>query len=220
MTAPDPIERYLGDLRASLRVPDADRILAEAADHLREGTAAGLAAGLTDREAQQAAISGFGSVSAVVRAHQTWRRRAAGELTGLTLALWKIAGLFLAAFGLTSLAGIALGTHPVPVTGPVVQHAAAGIAGLILLAGCRLMRRFRRRRAGVAAGRSGRFAAVAVIFFGATTVALALLNVGGAVPVARPPALACLALASGYAIQLGMRRCMGRTASLPGAPRG
>jgi hypothetical protein len=220
MTAPDPIERYLDELRASLRVPDADRILAEAADHLREGTAAGLVAGLTEREAQQVAISGFGSVSAVVRAHQTRRRRAAEELTGLPVALGKMAGLFLTAFSLTSLAGIALGTHPVPVTGPAVQHAAAGIAGLILLAGCRLMRRFRRRRAGVTAGRSGRFAAVAVIFFGSAAVALALLNVGDAVPVERPPILACLALASGYAILLGMQRRMDRIASQPTAPRG
>lgn len=219
MTAPDPIERYLAELRAGLRVQDADRILAEAADHLREGTAAGLSAGLTERAAQQAAISGFGSVSAVVRAHQTLRRRAAGELTGLTLALWQMAGLFLAAFSLTSLAGIALGTRPVPVTGPVVQHAAAGIGGLILLAGCRLTRRFRRRRAGVTAGRSGRFAVVAVIFFGGAAAALALLNVGGDVSVERPPAVACLALASGYAIRLGMQRRIDRTASQPAAPR-
>ncbi len=46
----EPIARYLNQLRASLRTPEANRILAEAEDHLREATAAGLAAGLTERE--------------------------------------------------------------------------------------------------------------------------------------------------------------------------
>ena len=45
--------------------------MAEAEDHLRETAAAGVAAGMTEIEAQEAAISAFGSVRAVVRAHQT-----------------------------------------------------------------------------------------------------------------------------------------------------
>ena len=44
-------------------------MLAEAEDHLRESVAEGLAAGLSEREAQEHAVSSFGSVRAVVRAH-------------------------------------------------------------------------------------------------------------------------------------------------------
>ena len=215
VTAPDLIERYLAELRASLRIPGAGWIIAEAEDHLQEGAAAGLAAGLTEREAQQAAISSFGSVRAVVRAHQTRWRGAVAGLSGLILAFLKVAGLFLAAFSLISLAGIAgiaLGAHPVPLTGPAVQHLAAGIAGLILLAGCHLRSRARRRRADAAAVRSSRFPVAAVILFGATAAVLALLNATGAVPVGSISIGACLALAAGYAVRTRMQWRMGRTA--------
>jgi len=57
---PDPVDKYLAELRASLRGPDTDGILAEAEDHLREGVAAGQAAGLTETDAQEAAITAFG----------------------------------------------------------------------------------------------------------------------------------------------------------------
>lgn len=72
------IEEYLHQLRASLRTrpEETSRILAEAEDHLRESVAAGRAAGLTETEAAEAAISSFGTVRAVARAHQT---RAAGQ---------------------------------------------------------------------------------------------------------------------------------------------
>ena len=65
----DPIDRYLAQLRASLRgSPErAERILAEAEDHLRSSAANGLAAGMSEREAQEAAIAAFGRVPAVVR---------------------------------------------------------------------------------------------------------------------------------------------------------
>lgn len=66
----DLIGQYLADLRARLRTPDAALVIAEAEDHLRDSVAAGLAAGLSEPEAQQAAISAFGSVRAVVRAHR------------------------------------------------------------------------------------------------------------------------------------------------------
>ena len=57
-----PIEEYLAGLRASLRVApgQAELIVAEAEDHLRETAAAGVAAGMTELEAQEAAISAFG----------------------------------------------------------------------------------------------------------------------------------------------------------------
>jgi hypothetical protein len=62
---PDLIEGYLSELRAGLQVTaeQAGLIVAEAEDHLREAAARGLAAGMTEREAQEAAISAFGSSS-------------------------------------------------------------------------------------------------------------------------------------------------------------
>jgi hypothetical protein len=55
-------------------------VLAEAEDHLRESVAAGLAIGMTEREAQDAAISAFGPVRAVVRAHHRRLRQLAADL--------------------------------------------------------------------------------------------------------------------------------------------
>jgi hypothetical protein len=64
------VDEYLSQLRASLRTrpEETSWILAEAEDHLRESVAAALCAGMTQVEAQQAAVSAFGSVRSVVRA--------------------------------------------------------------------------------------------------------------------------------------------------------
>ena len=103
----DPIKEYLARLSASLPVRDAERILAEAEDHLRETVTAALAAGMTEREAQEAAISAFGSVAAVVRAHQARPRHllkgrtAKAVLGDLFLSAWKLGGLGLTAIGLS-----------------------------------------------------------------------------------------------------------------------
>jgi hypothetical protein len=103
MTTPDgPLHQYLGQLRANLRTADASLILAEAEDHLRESVAAGLAAGLTELEAQEAAISSFGSVRAVARAHQSRRSRTAAVLTGLAMAAWKLTWLLLLAYDVST----------------------------------------------------------------------------------------------------------------------
>jgi hypothetical protein len=85
----DLIARYLAELKAGLRTtPErAGQILAEAEDHLRESVAAGLAIGMSEREAQEAAISAFGSVWAVVRAHALSRGQLAA---GLVLAALKL----------------------------------------------------------------------------------------------------------------------------------
>jgi hypothetical protein len=212
----DPVQRYLDELRVRLRAPDAHWILAEAEDHLREGTAAGLAAGMTETEAQEAAISGFGSVQAVIRAHQTRRGRVATMLSGPAAASSTVAGLFLAAFGASSLAGIAgiaMGAHDVPLTGPIVQHVAAGTAGLLLLAGGHLIRRFQRRRDHVVAARSARlFPLVALTVFGGSATVLVLLNASGTVPVGRPSILACLVVAAGYAVRMRILRRTGKLA--------
>ena len=105
----DPVERYLAQLRDSLRTHEAELIMAEAEDHLRETVAAGLAAGLTEREAQEAAISAFGSVTAVVRAHEerpgnpVKGRTAGAMLMDLFLSRWKLAGIGLTAIGVSGL---------------------------------------------------------------------------------------------------------------------
>jgi len=109
--SPDLIEAYLNELRASLqRAPEnAELVVAEAEDHLRETAADGLAAGMTEREAQQAAISAFGSVTAVVRAHASRPggflrgRTPAAVLGDLILAGWKLAGTGLIAVGVSGL---------------------------------------------------------------------------------------------------------------------
>ena len=95
MSAPggDLVEEYLDQLYARLRCAprDARRILAEAEDHLREAVTDGLAAGLTQAEAEQQAVSGFGSVRAVVRAHD--RAAAAAAQPSRCSATSTLAGL-------------------------------------------------------------------------------------------------------------------------------
>ena len=110
-TSRDLIGEYLAELQASLRVApgEAGLIMTEARDHLRENVAAGLAAGLTEREAQEAAISAFGSVRAVVRAHESVpghllkSRTTAALLGDMFLAAWKLASLGLIAIGASGL---------------------------------------------------------------------------------------------------------------------
>ena len=100
----DLIAGYLAELRAGLWVPaaEAELIVAEAEDHLRETAAVGIEIGLTELEAQQAAISSFGSVRAVVQAH---RRRfvTAGDAA---MAAWKLTGLLAATVGIAGLASV------------------------------------------------------------------------------------------------------------------
>ncbi len=145
----DPIAGYLAELRAGLRVRpgEAELILAEAEDHLCETAAAGMAAGMTGLEAQQAAISSFGPVRAVVRAH---RRRpvtaadaamAAWKLTGLlatTVGACGLAGMGVFAFLLRSAPGGMSGALPPPVLAALVVYAAMAAGGLVLLATRRL----------------------------------------------------------------------------------
>ncbi len=107
MVGVNPVDEYLRQLRAGLRTRDADLIMVEAEDHLRETVAAGLAAGLTEREAQEAAISAFGSVRAVVRAHATRPgnlvkgRTPKPILADLFLSAWQLGGIGLMAIGVS-----------------------------------------------------------------------------------------------------------------------
>jgi hypothetical protein len=232
----DPIEEYLDQLRAGLRTGlraglwagprEAELILAEAEDHLRETAAAGLATGMTEREAQEAAISSFGPVRAVVRAHHARRGwRAAAAEAGL--AVWKLASVLLLTSGVTGLAIAAINTiWPTMVLTPNpglcwpclpaqnfvlvplgvsdslwLAWAVATLGGAILLAGCGLtLRRRRRRGRGMLLG--GLFPVVAAGFFSA--IALALTTLGASVPewLTTGFAGAYLAVAVGYAVQM------------------
>ncbi|HEY2442595.1 MAG TPA: hypothetical protein VGI31_05635, partial [Streptosporangiaceae bacterium] len=110
----DLIEEYLSDLRASLELApqEAGLVVAEAEDHLRETAACGLATGMTEHEAQLAAISAFGSITAVVRAHASRPdgfirgRTPAAILGDLILAGWKLAGAGLIAVGISGLVAL------------------------------------------------------------------------------------------------------------------
>jgi hypothetical protein len=107
----DLIAEYVSELRDRLELDPAEAalVVTEAEDHLRETEACGLATGMTRHEAQLAAISAFGSVAAVVRAHAS---RPAGFIRGRTpaavvgdliLAGWKLAGTGLVAVGVSGL---------------------------------------------------------------------------------------------------------------------
>ncbi|HUN38091.1 MAG TPA: hypothetical protein VMU95_39375 [Trebonia sp.] len=147
--APDLIAGYLDDLGAGLRVPvaEAELILAEAEDHLRETAAAGLAAGMTEAEAQRSAIFSFGPARSVARAHH----RRAITAGGLAMAAWKLAGLVSVIIGAGGITGMeifeyGLRTSPAGSDGLdplVVVYAAMAAGGLVLLAVRRLARRGR-----------------------------------------------------------------------------
>jgi hypothetical protein len=107
----DLIEEYLNELRARLRLAPAQArlVVAEAEDHLRETADCGLTAGMSEHEAQQAAISAFGSIRAVVHAHASrpadlLRGRTPAAVAGdLVLAAWRLAGTGLVTVGVSGL---------------------------------------------------------------------------------------------------------------------
>jgi len=168
----DPIAGYLAELRAGLRSPaaEAELIVAEAEDHLRETAAAGMAAGMTELEAHQAAIASFGPVRAVVRAH----RRPAVTAGEAALAAWKVTALLATTAGAGGLAGLGIfafllrsapagppgppgppglscpyscnfssgpAVGPNPVLTALVVYAAMAVGGVVLLAARRLATR-------------------------------------------------------------------------------
>jgi hypothetical protein len=215
VSAGEPIERYLGELRARLRGRDAGLILAEAEDHLREDVAAGLAAGITAEEAHYAAISSFGSVRAVVRAHQPRWRRAVARLSHPALALSQLGGLFLVAFNTASLAGLAVIEVRLDFVLPavaIISHVAPGLTGLALLYAGRRARR--RRGAHITPARAAspaRFAAGAALLYAFTAATLTVFGVAGAIPLIWMIILACGVLALGYAIRFGTLSRRGST---------
>lgn len=108
-TAPDLIAGYLEELYAGLGVPaaEAELIAAEAEDHLRETAAVGMEIGMTELEAQQAAISSFGPIRAVVQAHC----RRTVTVGGVAMAAWKLAALLATTVGVGGLAGMGIYTY-------------------------------------------------------------------------------------------------------------
>jgi hypothetical protein len=102
----DLIEAYLDELRGGLRVlpGEAEMILAEAEDHLRETAAAGLAIGMTELEAQEAAISSFGPIRAVTRAHLARATGGPAVLANVVMTAWKLVSLLLLAGGASGMA--------------------------------------------------------------------------------------------------------------------
>jgi hypothetical protein len=154
----DLIAAYLDELRAGLRMPPgrAELVVAEAEDHLRETAAAGTAIGMTELEAQQAAISCFGPVWAVTRAHHL-RGGAAGEVA---IAGWNLVAVLAVTVGFGGLANVGIRVlfgHPpagaqLVGLGPAQRallYGALMVGGVIALAGYWLIRR-QRRRAGSA----------------------------------------------------------------------
>jgi len=102
----DLIEEYLNQVRAGLRIApaEAELVVAEAEDHLRQTVAAGLAVKMTEREAQEAAISSFGPASAVIKAHQTRVNRAALRSGEAAIAALRLTSVLALAGGVTGLA--------------------------------------------------------------------------------------------------------------------
>src|ERR1700684_3249508 len=102
----DLIAGYLAELRAGLWVlaDEAELIVAEAEDHLRETAAVGMEIGMTELEAHQAAISSFGPVRAVIRAHRR-RTVTAGDAV---MAGWRLTRLPAAGAGAGGLATVLL----------------------------------------------------------------------------------------------------------------
>jgi hypothetical protein len=201
----DLIAGYLAELRAGLWVSaaEAELIVAEAEDHLRETAAVGMTIGMTELEAHEAAISSFGPVRAVIRAHRR-RTVTAGDAV---MVAWKLTGLLATIVGAGGLAGIFLlhsppvwaggvravqdgptgvcqcSIHMVPITSPAVMalpYVAMAAGGLALLATrqlaiYQLAARRRARR-----GTSGRLSpAVTASFFLLVMALMLALNVSG-----------------------------------------
>jgi len=138
----DPIQRYVDQLRLSLRIPEVGRILVEAEDHLRAAAAAKVAGGMSEQRAQEAAIAGFGPVHEIVYAHQTRHGRAAAMLADLGLSAWRVIACYLlAAFALELLQN-----QPRTSAAAVAEWAGTGAAGLALLAAYFAVRRYQRGR--------------------------------------------------------------------------
>lgn len=163
----DLTERYVAELRASLREP----------------VAAGRAADLTERADQQAAISTFSTARAAPRAHQRPATRAelglaACQAVGVYLLTVCAVSFAVYAVGWQAVSSSPPGRYPFAMTrvypGPPALWLGCGVAGLALLGGCHLARRARqRRRLGRGDVPGAFYSLVTAVFCVALTVALA-----------------------------------------------
>jgi hypothetical protein len=146
--ATDLIAGYLAELRAGLWAPavEAELIVAEAEDHLRETVTVGMAIGMTEPEAQQAAISSFGPVRAVVRAHRR-RMVTAGDAV---MAAWKLIGLLATIVGAGGLATVFLLHSPLAWATGVREIQDAACLAVAVASGVQAALRLARRRLGSA----------------------------------------------------------------------
>ena len=203
----EPIRQYLDQLRLSLRIPEVGRILIEAEDHLRAATAAGVAAGLSQTEAQRAAIARFGPVSAIVYAHQTRHGRIAAILADLGFAAWRAAAyLMLAYFVISGLEQLHPGAQGPTVSG-IATWVAVGAGGLAVLAAFYYVRHVMRRGGRVWSVPLGGFYPLAAAATSGLVAATALVLDNSKVVTERAAlALAMLGfLALGLAITYGAR---------------
>jgi hypothetical protein len=186
----DLIVAYLDELRAGLRMPpgQAELIVAEAEDHLCETAAAGMAVGMTELEAQQAAISSFGPVRAVARAHRH-RGGVAGKAAMAGWNLVAVLAITVGAGGLVNVGIIVRSLDPPPgaqlaglgPAGRAELYGAVMAGGVIALAGYRLIRR-RSRRPHAGSRPPGPLASlVSAAFFLIVAALLFVLNVTGVV---------------------------------------
>lgn len=131
-TADDPIEDYLDRLYARLPAdaPGARRLLAEAEDHLRDATDAGVAEGLPLAEARRRAVERIGGVGAFARAATggPWRLPSAAAIRELALAAVRMVGTGLVAVGVSG--GIAAALNAA-----VGRHFVGGGSGAAYRAG-------------------------------------------------------------------------------------
>jgi hypothetical protein len=240
--APDLIAGYLADLGAGLRVPaaEAELILAEAEDHLRETAAVGLAIGMAEPEAQRSAISSFGPVRAVARAH----RRRTVTVGDAAMAAWKVAALLATTVGAGGLAGMGifaflLRSAPPGSVGPgsvsrvLAVYAATAAGGLVLLGARRLARRGTSGRNSLSPGiTAGSFLLASAPLFalivrgvvrGVAVPTAPMITVSWLTPVSEGSVSAapvvsgavvagCLAVAAGYGVQTALRRARRRPA--------
>ena len=194
---------------------------------------------MTEREAQEAAISSFGPVRAVVRAHQARLTMLAVVLGDASMAAWKLASLLLVTSGFAGLATMVIFTLLRPLT---VYYEAGGetwvtvvpnqgfrwlalsaitITGVILLVGYCLAPPSPAppREPACAAGRV--FPVVAASFFAVTALTLVVLNLSGTEGMFDPglTIATCTVLAAGYAVRMAwtFRRSRPRRRGLSGS---
>jgi hypothetical protein len=223
MEGRDAIQQYLDQLRLSLRIPEAGRILIEAEDHLRQAAAAATAAGLSEAAAQQEAIRSFGPVQAVVYAHQTRHGRIAAMLADVAVTLWQVAPFYLVGDCALRLAQLLTGDAAATVT-DVLACALMGPAGVALWAAYLVIRGARRRRGELwVLPLGGYFPLAAVIGSTAVLVLMLVLTGTGAVAEGHPLAVGLdvtAVLAVGLTLVYGTRmvRLLRQQARVQGRP--